>query len=172
MNMATSQATSQPDRERNTQALENKPRARGNDELIADSSLFSSFVYPFIPPLLEPNSPIENTAPISKAPHSIYLPPHLNDEMVLNSLEVQISDELNGKQPSFNCTLILPHLGEVKMNASQSSSQWHINLAFNKPEALEYLRRTQSTATHRLREKLGANVILGLSLIKEKVTNE
>lgn len=92
------------------------------------------------------------------------LPPYLDENRVLDALEVHITEELDGNPSAMKCVLLLPHLGEVHMNSKQSLDQWHIHLAFVNPAAMEYARRTQSTITHRLREKLNSSIVLGLSL--------
>lgn len=172
MSLATSQVNRLPDHEKGAEVLRQRLKAPMDETLQADSSLFSALFAPAFAAPLEPHAFPIGEANSAKAPHVVSLPAHLNDDMVLNALEVQISDGIEGHSSDMSCTLLLPHLGEVRMNASQSASQWHIHLAFMRPEALEYARRTQTTTTQRLREKLGSNIVLGFSLREEREADE
>lgn len=42
---------------------------------------------------------------------------------------------------AFACTLLLPHMGEVRMNACQTQQQWQIQLTFFQPSSREYARQ-------------------------------
>ncbi len=122
----------------------------------ADAMLFAS---------LAVSSPIPPEEKIQTAQHYCTSSDWQQQPLVLTTLENHIADQLGPFPPdSIECTLLLPHLGEVQLNACQSADEWQIDLTFLQPAALAYARRTHPHISQRLSERLGRPVTLGLFL--------
>jgi hypothetical protein len=124
-----------------------------------DSNLFVSLFKIMTPE----STPIDSPTPLCKSNPT----PLINDVLVIQSLDQQITGNIKACDPTVECMLLLPHLGEVKMNVNQQENIWHINLTFMHRSALDYAKRTKPMITKRLHESLGSPVVLRLSLWEE-----
>ncbi|ADZ90349.1 hypothetical protein [Marinomonas mediterranea] len=64
----------------------------------------------------------------------------------------------------FECVILMPHLGEVHLDAKLKQEAWHMNLSFVRTEALLLARQQSQFLSQRLQQKMEKAVVLGLSL--------
>ncbi|MDW6001966.1 hypothetical protein [Vibrio mangrovi] len=105
----------------------------------------------------------------------LYRPAHhsqAHEPLILNAAVQQIAGHIQENSQDMECMLLLPHLGEVRMQATQQDHTWHINLTFMRPAALAYAKRSQTTIHKRLSESLESPVVLGLFLREEEESDD
>lgn len=150
--------------------IEDRPSQEGRRKAIdSDSLLFSSLLMPSWTTEGRPPAMTNSSQPLSHAPatQADWL---VNSEaaLSLNRLENQVCEQLDDGPHAIACTLLLPRLGEVKLDASLHQDDWHIDLTFLQAPALAYARRQHPHLAQRLGERLGRHVILGLYLRGEE----
>ena len=73
-------------------------------------------------------------------------------------------DELATEPKNFDCTLLLPHLGEVQVSAQQTPHDWQIRLEFLQRQAFTQGCKAKRQLSQRLSEGLGKPVQLQILL--------
>lgn len=141
------------------------PKAR-REASDADAMLFSNLLMPpmpanDLPPVVAAE---EGRPPTGTAAKFADVMIHSAETQPLDRLEHRVHERLDDGRPAIECTLLLPRLGEVRLNASLQQDDWHIDLTFLHAPALAYARRHHSHLAQRLGERLGRQVILGLHL--------
>lgn len=140
------------------QADDRRPQGR-HDAAEADSLLFNSLLIPSWTAGELP--PAESSRPVSRAPA---WPAGAEAAQSLSRLEQQLGERLADGPHAISCNLLLPRLGEIRLDARLERNDWHIDLAFLHAPALAHARRQHSHLAQRLRERLGRHVVLGLHL--------
>jgi hypothetical protein len=82
-----------------------------------------------------------------------------------DGVPTQLIDELAQRLPNlpdgpFNVTLLMPHLGEVQVNANKHANQWNIELGFARKGLLKRLQPHQRACENALADALGQDVDL------------
>ena len=73
-------------------------------------------------------------------------------------------DELAAEPKDFDCTMLLPHLGEVRVSAQHTPQNWQIQLEFVQRQAYEQARKSKRRLNRQLGERLGKPVQLSIVL--------
>ncbi|MGR2741019.1 type III secretion system HrpP C-terminal domain-containing protein [Billgrantia sp. Q4P2] len=143
-----------------------KARREASD---ADAMLFSHLLMPPLPANAQPPAIAgeEGRPPSGTAAKFADVMIHGTQTQPLDRLEHLVHERLDDGRPDIECTLLLPRLGEVRLNASLQQDDWHIDLTFLHAPALAYARRHHSHLAQRLSDRLGRQVILGLHLRRE-----
>ncbi|TDO98247.1 hypothetical protein [Marinomonas balearica] len=79
-----------------------------------------------------------------------------------SAIQSQIPEAPEGDE--FECNILMPHLGEVQLDAKLKQDTWHMNLSFVRAEAFLLARQQSQFLSQRLQQKMGKAVVLGLSL--------
>lgn len=114
----------------------------------------------------QPLSDMGKEEPILPSGTSVPLPP------AIQQLQQHILHQIPAFPDQFECSLLLPQLGEVQLSATQTNRQWSIQIGFMQPAALATAQASRNTLSRKLSDKLGQPVHLTLSLTRNRHDDE
>ncbi|MFP8968079.1 hypothetical protein ACKC9G_15970 [Pokkaliibacter sp. CJK22405] len=76
----------------------------------------------------------------------------------------KISDQMPPTPAAFECSLLMPHLGEVMVKANPEVESWQVKLIFQQQQGLELAKRSRKKIGEQLTDSFGRPVNLSLAL--------